>query len=396
MRRFAEWGTVWRESYRSDLFFRTTAHIVGLQALLVLVLIGVFWASLRYANKEVAEAVVAHVVRILENNSSVSPETFTQTVQGLQADVTLLMFLGIVVLAVIFGFIISSVTLRPARETLRYQKLFISNVAHELRTPLSTIKTSTEVALLDDKLPLSQRKTLLTIISELDRVSEIINNLLSLNTFTRPERMQLQDIDLGPIVETVVRRHTELANERDVKVIVKMDAHRIVWGNASGLEQVITNLLKNAISYTPKEAGGMVTVSVTPDYHGMVTVSVEDNGIGIAQEDLFHIFEPFYRADTSRVRQIRQGGSGLGLTIVNEIVRVHHGRIRVQSALRKGTTVSVYLHAGTSSEPHNTEIAPTERGRHSEVSMDFSKGFNSNIHAQPKNSSGVQPPRVKV
>ena len=378
MRQFAAWGTAWQEKYASDLFFRTTVHIVALQALLVLILIGVFWSSLRYSNHEVAQAVVSHLVSILENNSSVSPETFTATIENLQADVTLLMFLGIVVLAIAFGFIISSVTLRPARETLRYQKLFISNVAHELRTPLSTIKTSTEVALLDDKLPLTQRKTLLSNISELDRVSEIINNLLSLNTFTRPERMQLQDLDLGSIVEEVVKRHTALANERDVKVLIKMDAHRMVWGNPSGLEQVVTNLLKNAISYTPKNIDGVVTISVQPDYHGMVILSVEDNGIGIAQEDLFHIFEPFYRVDTSRARQIRRAGSGLGLTIVNEIVRVHHGRIRIQSTLRKGTAVSVYLHAG--SVPEAPERQPSMPGGRSEVSMDFSKGFSSSHH----------------
>lgn len=379
MKRFAGWATVWREKYSSELFFRTTVHIVALQALLVVVLIGLFWSALYYSNKEVADSTVSHVVQILENNSSVSPETLAKSISNIQSDTVFLMFVGIVVLAVICGFVISAVTLRPARETLRYQKLFISNIAHELRTPLSTIKTSTEVALLDEKLSLPQRKTMFSIIAELDRVSEIINNLLSLNTFTRPERMQLEDIDLGPIVETVVKRHAQFASERDVKVLVKMDAHRLVWGNASGLEQVVTNLLKNAISYTPKNAGGVVTVSVQPDYHGMVVLAVEDNGIGIAQEDLFHIFEPFYRADTSRARHIRRSGSGLGLTIVNEIVRVHHGRIRLQSTLRKGTTVFVYLHAGNMTEPTQKDTAPG--GNRSEVSIDFSKGFNSNNHS---------------
>ena len=75
----------------------------------------------------------------------------------------------------------------------------------------------------------------------------------------------------------------------------------------------------------------------------MMLLSVSDTGIGISQEDLFHVFEPFYRADTSRARKIKKSGTGLGLTIVNELVRVHHGKIRIQSALRKGTNVHVYL-----------------------------------------------------
>ena len=373
------WGTAWRERYESDLFFRTTAHIVALQALLVLILIGVFWASLRYSNHEVAGAVVSHVVRVLENNSSVSPETFTRTIEGLQAGITLWVFLGIVALAVAFGLVLAFITLRPARETMRYQKMFISNIAHELRTPLSTIKTSTEVALLDNKLTPQQRKTLLSIVSELDRASEIVNNLLSFHTFTRPERMQLQDIDLGTIVETVVARLSAFAHERNVKVVVKLDAHRLVWGNATALEQLVTNLLKNAISYTPEGTGGVVTASIKPDYHGMVVLVIEDNGIGIAQKDLFHIFEPFYRADTSRARHVRRAGSGLGLAIVNEIVRVHHGRIRIQSTLKKGTGVSVYLHTGEvpDTAPQDSNVSS---GSRSEVSLDFSKGVGSNHH----------------
>jgi signal transduction histidine kinase len=255
---------------------------------------------------------------------------------------------------------------------VRYQKLFISNIAHELRTPLSTIKTSTEVALLDAALPSTTKKIFGEIVIELDRISGIINNLLSLNTLTRPERMQFRDVDLGPIVDEAIRRHMDLARERDVKIITKMDAHRMVWGNPTALEQVVTNLVKNAISYTPRGEGGVVTVSVRPDYHGMVVLGIIDNGIGIAQEDLFHIFEPFYRADTSRVRRVRKSGSGLGLTIVNEIVRVHHGKITIESAIKRGTTVLVAFPAGQRADE---DTGGSKRAGRSEVALDFTKGF---------------------
>src|SRR5262249_49110888 len=158
-----------------------------------------------------------------------------------------------------------------------------------------------------------------------NRISEIINNLLSLSTLTRPERMQLSNTELGPIVQAVVKRHEMLAQERNLKLLVKCDPYTTVWGNAIALEQVVTNLIKNAISYTPKDTGGAVSVVVRPDEE-MMLMSVTDQGIGISQEDLLHIFEPFYRADISRVRKIKKEGSGLALTIVNEIVRTHRGK----------------------------------------------------------------------
>ena len=234
------------------------------------------------------------------------------------------------------------------------QKLFISKVAHELRTPIAIIKTETEVALLREKMPQDLRKSLKSIQGELDRISEIINNLLSLNTLERPEHMHFTHLDLLPLVHSVTRRHAPLARERGVGVYVRKEGFRAVWGNSVALEQVVTNLLKNALAYTPKNAGGKITITIAPAPEAMVRLTITDNGIGIAQDDLNHIFEPFYRADTSRVRRIRKSGSGLGLTIVNEIVRAHKGKIEIQSVLRKGTSISIYL-PGSLSRPLQNE-----------------------------------------
>jgi signal transduction histidine kinase len=279
-------------------------------------------------------------------------------------------FGGVLVLSVLCGMLLARFTLGPARDTLRYQKLFISNVAHELRTPIAVIKTSTEVALIDDTMPKDIHDTFCDIVIELDRISEILNNLLSLNALTRPERMQFANIELGALVEAVAKRHAILANERGIRVVLKKDAYTTVRGNATALEQVVANLVKNAISYTPKSGDGCVTVEVGPK-GDMMMLAVSDNGIGISQEDLFHVFEPFYRADMSRNRKIKKSGTGLGLTIVNELVRVHRGKIQVQSALRKGTTVAVYLPFGTG----KPAVAPdvSDGLVNNELSLDFSK-----------------------
>lgn len=340
-----EWAISSREKYRTDLFFRTTVNISALSATFVFV------------------CIVAFALSFLIQSAA------------------WYIYFSILLVALTFTALFARVMLKPVRDTLHYQKLFISNVAHELRTPLSTIKTSTEVALLDEKLPSSSKQTHTDVLIELDRISDIINNLLSLNILTRPERIEFQHIDLGPLLDTVTHQFSSLARERGLEIVVKKDNYRIVWGNTTALEQVMVNLVKNAISYTPK-GGGVVAISIKPDYHGSIIFSVADTGIGISQDDLFHIFEPFYRADTSRVRNVRKTGSGLGLTIVSELVRVHHGRIHIQSVPRKGTTVSVFLPSGSESDVTAMKMGDKRQGG-SEISVDFSKkgAAGGNAHA---------------
>src|SRR3989344_8516521 len=154
-KRFAAWATALRakyaSKYRDDLYFRTSVNVVALQVGFVLVCVSAFAFALFYP-----------------------AEGWT-------------IFAGVLLVALLSGALLSRFTLGPARDTTRYQKVFISNVAHELRTPISIIKTSSEVALLDDKLPKAVKQTFEEILEELNRVSEIIDNLLSLNTLTRPE-----------------------------------------------------------------------------------------------------------------------------------------------------------------------------------------------------------------
>jgi two-component system sensor histidine kinase ResE len=369
LRLFVAWGTAWYAKYRSDLFTHTTVNIILLQTGLVVVTIVAFWMVLQYANREMLSYIVTHIEEILQGSIQ-GPQEIEAAVNAIQNRAVWYIFGGVIAIAAFFGVVLARFTLGPARDTLRRQKLFVSNIAHELRTPLSSIKTSTEVALLDEKVQPEVRKTLNSIVEELNRISDIINNLLSLDTFSRPERMKFQDIDMGPILKEVVGRHMALAREGNTRIILKMDSHRIVRGNAAALEQVVTNLVRNALNYTPKDSGGVVTVSLQPDYHGSMVLIVADTGVGIAQQDLFHIFEPFYRADTSRTRGRRKTGSGLGLSIVNEIVRLHHGRIAVESALRKGTVVSVYLPAGANRDMNGTRSL--ESKQRSEISVDFS------------------------
>ena len=240
-----------------------------------------------------------------------------------------------------------------AREILQSQKRFISDVAHELRTPLSVIKTSAEVALIDPTLDKDARASFEEIIAELERVSEILNNLLSLNSLSRPEQMLFKNLDVAAVAEVVVARLRPLARERNLRVRLRVRTGSIAWANAAACEQILTNVLKNALLYTPK-GGDPVILTVTPmppaspTDGAWIKMSVADQGVGIAPKDLDHIFEPFYRADLSRTKLNTKTGSGLGLVIVGELVRAQKGTISVESRRSKGTTVTVRIPAGGS------------------------------------------------
>lgn len=249
---------------------------------------------------------------------------------------------------------------------MQSQKRFISDVAHELRTPLSVIKTSTEVALIDPSLSKDTRATFAEILGELERVSEILNNLLSLNALGRPEQMLFKSLDVAAVADVVVARFRPLARERNLRIRLRAKAGSLAWANASAVEQILSGIIKNALLYTPK-GGEAVVVSVYPDIPPLTTperepgvvITVEDHGVGIAQSDLAHIFEPFYRADLSRTRLVTKTGSGLGLTIANELVRAQGGSIEIDSKRSRGTTVLVRLPLGGSVRDNSSALQRT-------------------------------------
>jgi signal transduction histidine kinase len=247
---------------------------------------------------------------------------------------------SLIPITIFFGYLASRYALRPARTSLQFQKKFIGNMAHEVRTPLAIIKTNTEVALMDPHLSSSMRDTLMTTSEELDRISETINNLLSFESMVRPSRVNYAEVDLEKLAETVVKRHEALAQTRGIALALETNGPAPILGNATGVDQVLTNLVKNALNYTPRHENGEVRVKIGGDDESVVA-SISDSGIGIAKKDLYYIFQPFYRADTSRSRGVSGGTSGLGLAIVNEIVRSHQGKISVRSALNRGTTFEV-------------------------------------------------------
>jgi signal transduction histidine kinase len=362
-----ESATVWLNSYRYDPFFRTEINVIGLQVAFGLVILGLIGTSYSLLYHDIAEAILqgvrdAHNATTLQD---VAPSIIKTT--GAIRAVNMIGLIGAIILVtVLFGYIIARVTLSPARNALSAQKQFVGNIAHEVRTPLSVIKTNTEVALLGDNVSSEMRETLMSNIEELDRISEIINNLLSLSALVRPERMEFASVDLCDIATDVVQKFSQLARRNDQQITLRKSPDSHVWGNSTALTQIVGNLVKNAIVYTPR--GGHIRITVEPAPNNHIELIVQDSGIGIARKDLFRIFEPFYRADPSRTKGA--GGSGLGLAIVSELIKTHQGRITIRSAVGRGTTVSV-LFPGVQSKIRVGQENDA-RDTSNEIAVDFS------------------------
>jgi signal transduction histidine kinase len=371
LKQFAELATAWLHKYRNDPFFRTEVNVVGLQAafaLTIIALIGVSF-TLLYHNISLAIVEGIHASLATDAGASMGPAIVAE-IEHIRSQNLWIIVSIIVIVTIIFGYIIARVTLKPAREALASQKQFIGNVAHELRTPLAVIKTNTEVALLDPTVAEDMREMLVSNVEELDRISQIINNLLSLSALVRPEGMEFAAIDFSELVSGVVDTYGPLAKGNELDVTVRKAPHLKVWGNRTALEQIVGNILKNSINYTPK--GGRVRVTIELALNNNIELVVQDSGIGIARKDLFRIFEPFYRAEPSRMRMQdlgrKSGGTGLGLTIVSELIKAHEGRITMRSTVGHGT---VLLPAPRGNEMSGSPVSQSNAP--SEIAMDFSK-----------------------
>jgi histidine kinase len=209
-------------------------------------------------------------------------------------------------------------------ENMRRQ--LIGDVAHELRTPLTAIKGSME-GLIDGVLPEST-ETYHQIHQEADRLNRLVDDLQELSRVEAGAyELELHPVELSALVKTVVKRLGNQFEEKDVRLTINLPADLPhIQADADRIIQVLTNLLSNALRYTPADG----QVSLHASRHGShVHITIEDTGVGILTEHLPHILTRFYRVDKSRSRQA--GGSGIGLTITKHLVETHGGRIWVES-----------------------------------------------------------------
>ncbi|MBM7694848.1 two-component system sensor histidine kinase ResE [Peribacillus deserti] len=227
------------------------------------------------------------------------------------------------------------------RSLEKLRKDFIANVSHELRTPIAMLQGYSE-AIIDDIGTVEDKKEMAQIIYEESlRMGRLVNDLLDLARMEAGHiSLNYEKVSIAPYLKRVVYKFQGLAKEKDIEITVEITEPETEYSfDPDKIEQVLTNLIDNAIRHTPE--GGAVKIVQSGDAHRGLMIKVQDSGSGIPKEDLPFVFERFYKADKDRTRG--RSGTGLGLAIAQNIIRSHDGKISVTSELEKGTTFYINI-----------------------------------------------------
>lgn len=283
------------------------------------------------------------------NGQPVSSSTFTHLaelnpdiVSEIKTRLTTILVLvnfGILGIAGFAGYFLAGRTLRPIKEMIDEQNRFITDASHELKTPLTALRTEFEVAMLDgDKLTHTESKQLIkSSFEEIVNLQGLTENLIELTQQQKKRgHLKIEDVSLLEIIEAALKKVVPLAKQKQIIINNEVDDY-ILEGEQQSLTELFLILLDNAIKYSPKNSEVKLTSAKT-DRH--LEINVTDTGIGIAEKDLPHIFDRFYRADKSRSQT---PGYGLGLSIAKEIVESHKGTIAVESEIDQGATFILQL-----------------------------------------------------
>jgi signal transduction histidine kinase len=231
---------------------------------------------------------------------------------------------------------------------------FITDASHELRTPITALKNFNE--LLMGKAagdPQAQEEFLIQSQNQIERLEWITQNLLNLSRLEAGlTPLKLEKVEVKEILESVASTFQVQAEKKEIQILMEPDQPTFdVWADPSLLEIALNNLLENALKYT--QQGGKIKLGAN-ETEGKAKFYIQDTGIGIDQEDLPHVFEPFYRGKSDSIE-----GSGLGLAMVESAIKAHGGSVHVESELRMGSTFTIEL----PSNPEETPQNPTETER---------------------------------
>ena len=219
---------------------------------------------------------------------------------------------------------------------------FVSNVSHELKTPLTSMKVLADTINSMPDAPIELYQEFMgDITSEIERETQIINDLLSLVKMDKSGvTLNITNVNINDLLEQIMKRLQPIADKQKVSLV--LETFRPVTADIDEvkLTLAISNLIENGIKYNKIDGEGWVHVSLNAD-HQYFYLKVEDNGCGIPEEDIEHIFERFYRVDKSHSREI--GGTGLGLAITRNSILMHRGAIKAHSELGEGTTFDVRI-----------------------------------------------------
>ena len=263
--------------------------------------------------------------------------SYQQVIFELLKSFILIGSISLIVLLII-SIYLTNKTIRPIKETFEKQKQFIADASHELKTPLTIIKTNTSLVLSNPEDTIkNQEKWINYISSQTDRMSTLINEMLSLAKLDVNEnKLNFTSINISKIIESMLLMFDAVIYENEIDLESNITKDIFINGHQESIKKLFSIIMDNAIKHTNKN--GKITVSLLLDKN-KIKMIVKNTGEGIPSEHLEKIFERFYRVDSSRVRET--GGYGLGLSIASSIVKQHKGKIYAQSKENQYTSFFV-------------------------------------------------------
>lgn len=242
------------------------------------------------------------------------------------------------------SFVLAGATLAPIKKSLQDQQRFVGDAAHELKTPITALKTLLEVHLLDPKMTARAKPILQEALESVDGLQVLTHRLLTLARaeFDATEKKNLVPVSSKTTILKAIKLVTPLAEKKQLKIIPNFIDEKIdssVLCDEADLLEIIIVLLDNAIKYSHEHQSITISLAVTKK---QVKIIVTDMGVGITAQELPHVFERFYRADSSRSKQ-KNSGFGLGLSVAKQLAHRYGGDIVLQSPISGGTTATVLL-----------------------------------------------------
>lgn len=322
--------------------------------LIIIMLVSVFFSFALYTflNTELSRIERAQQRRVEMRLNPFSPDFFQGYVQPefspgvfeeARQRILLTLFLinlGILAFSGAAGYFLAGRTLRPIKEMVDDQNRFVANSSHELRTPLTILKSEIEVYLRGKDHSVKESDELLASnLEEVNNLQTLSDNLIQLAQYEKlNSNTSLSSISLEEAISTAGKKLHKAARRKSITMDVDIEDYQ-VRAEKESLAQLFGILLDNAIKYSPAKSKIRITTRKNDHF---VYVNIEDQGIGIDKKDIPHIFERFYRADSSRTRQSIHG-YGLGLSIAKKIVDNYNGSISVKSEVGKGTVFTIQL-----------------------------------------------------
>ncbi len=273
-----------------------------------------------------------------QDNSEELKEDETKELQDNLVNILLISDAMILIITVIVAYMSSKKTLAPLEESYKKQVRFVADAAHELRTPLAVIKAGFDVTLRQERRPEEYIKFIKESLEEVKRLTNLSNDLLLLVKDKGREVNYNTEVFLDEICNKKADMIKPYADLKNITINKDIERNITIKGNDEDLTRLIINLLKNAVDYNKKD--GTVLISLKKENDKVVLI-IKDTGIGISREDSKHIYDRFYKVDSSR--SDNSSGTGLGLAIVKEIVDGHFGSIYMDSEIGKGTVFKVIL-----------------------------------------------------